>query len=913
MKNMKKQLSLFLVLALILGTLGNLTFASAATKESSWSFKTRTGQVIKVGGDIHMQKDEYQNFDIYKSGKEIKPTDKTRTITWSSSDEDVIWIDPSNGRARADKFGTMTEDYGEAVITVRIENKVTKAVTRRSFNVSVGTPKPSIDHIELVFKDGSDGSQTLKVNETYELETLIYDAELEVITAEDASLYIAYFCDNDGVIFADSTIKPIKEGEYSITVGAFATEEEAMSATSAEDAEYTAELNIIAEDNTPKITTIRQITLSTVALTFNKAEYAKALVDNSNLLNVTYDISGYPYPEYFQNVLIDEKDPATVLVSMYNNLLEGVNYTFTYKGTETVTASITGSSSKPAKIELQQAQVQVERDYYFEVKILNDKGVDITDIANVAEYSFTFEPLDAETDQEYIFGSNSLYFFEPGKRAAIRAKLDLGYDEYGNAIAPLTDVAYFVSIPQVKPVVGQCNGYAVAGASAAEESLIYNSSVKTICEGDYDNYYVYATFLYTDEFSKSQTRYIASGQDTTDGSLYTYKSSNPNVVEVDAKTGLLYPFEKGTASINILDAEGKHKGAVQINITDERALDTFSLVPSASKLSATGNIAGDEYITIKLNAKDQLGDKVDAQYSFAVTEPADSDFNLLFSNSLEGDTLKIWEGALLTDTVTTKSPVRRFKIEITATYKDKTIKQPYYLTVKNVTNVTATTAKLSISNTNIDLKLDKESLTEYESEIQVVLTDNSSDKYFIRRENARLIYSSDAADITDGQYSILILYKNAPAENITVEQVNGKLILKPITTSGGNEITKAALGTYTIRLFRGNGTKAQPLPNGTIVLTDSTPSISVSIKEKQITDTNLATIKNAITFKRGTTDISSFVEIVGLTPRTVNNTYHISELVLHVKAKEFNPDWPSEEDYTKVTLSGLNLQFKLPN
>ena len=139
------------------------------------------------------------------------------------------------------------------------------------------------------------------------------------------------------------------------------------------------------------------------------------------------------------------------------------------------------------------------------------------------------------------------------------------------------------------------------------------------------------------------------------------------------------------------------------------------------------------------------------------------------------------------------------------------------------------------------------------------------------------------------------------------------MILKPVTSTGGNEIKKASVGSYSIQLYRGNGTKAQPLSESYITLIDSTQQIEVSIKDKNISDTSFTTLKNAITFKRGTSDISSHVEIVDITQRRVNTTYQISEMTLKIKAKEFNADWPSADDYTYVKLTGLNLQFKLSN
>ena len=113
MKQMKKKLSLVLIMALIIGTFGNVVMASAATATSSWSVKTSSGIVLAVAKDakkadtIYLTKNEFQDFNLYKSGKEIKQTNSSYQVTWSSDDETVIWIDAKNGKARADKFGDM--------------------------------------------------------------------------------------------------------------------------------------------------------------------------------------------------------------------------------------------------------------------------------------------------------------------------------------------------------------------------------------------------------------------------------------------------------------------------------------------------------------------------------------------------------------------------------------------------------------------------------------------------------------------------------------------------------------------------------------------------------------------------------------------------------------------------------------
>ena len=918
MKRMKKNVSLVLVLALLIGMFGNVVAASAATK-SSWSFKTKSGLTIEIDETINMQKNEFQDFNLYKSGKEITQKDSRYTVTWSSSDKNVVWVDSSNGKARADKFGKLDDEYVEATVTAKIKNKTTGAVAYRRFKVSVGTPEPegpTVDHIALQFKDGTDPSQALKIDQTYTLETLIYDTEDGLITAEDASLYLKYFCDKTGVTVSGSTIKPTKAGEYTITVGAFETEDAAKAATSAAKALFKAELkNLVVEDNKPKISEIRQVDLYTVALTFNKADYAKALAENSSLLTVTYDIAGYKYTTDFSELLIEEKNPSTVLVSLYSGLTEGITYTFTYKTTDTISASVTGSGTKPAQIVLESAQVEIEREYYFEAKILNDKGVDITDIVS---YSCTFEDVNSTFASSYILDTNYIYFFEEGKSAVIRAKLDLGYDDYGNPLQPIySNAAQFVSIPKAKPIIGSVNGSALALADQAADSLTYTATVKTVCMNDFDHY-IYATFPYIDEFRETHTRYIVKGQDTTDGTVYSYKSSNPNVLEVNEVDGSLYPFAKGAASVYILDADGKAVGAVSISVTDERALTSFTLTnQSSTKLSADGNVLSenpDEYLTIKLNAKDQLSSKVDANYSFAMVGEDAYDFGSLFNYDLDEKTgtLKIWEGTSLLAALGNSS-LRRFTIEATAEYMGKTIPSKFYITVKDVTNPGTTTSKLVISNTNIDLKLNKDSLEDYKSIIQVVTTDSTG--YYISTESVQLIDNASKALTAENQYSLLILYKNGDAsDDVSITNTNGTVILNPITENG-NELEKTKnLGTYTIRLYKGNGTKAQPISNGSIVLSDSTPSVSVSVKTKNISNTDPDTIKKALNIKRGNTDISAYVDHIVITKgRQVNTTYQVSELVLYIKVTELNPDWPSEAHYTEVTLTGLNLQFKQTN
>ena len=95
----------------------------------------------------------FQDFNLFKSGKEITQKDSRYTVSWSSSDEDVIWINAKSGKARADKFGNLSDEYVEATVTAKITNKTTRAVAYRRFKVSVGTPEPELPGIKDVFAE----------------------------------------------------------------------------------------------------------------------------------------------------------------------------------------------------------------------------------------------------------------------------------------------------------------------------------------------------------------------------------------------------------------------------------------------------------------------------------------------------------------------------------------------------------------------------------------------------------------------------------------------------------------------------------------------------------------------------------------------------------------------------------------
>lgn len=900
---MKKKISVLLILSLLVSMFTGVISASAA---SAWLFKTTSGKEITVNGSLTMKKNEYQDFNIFRHGEEITVNDAKYKITWSSSDEDIIWINSKTGQARADKFKAMTTESGDAVITAKIKNKSTGAIAYRKFNVVVGKKTPVVDSLEIRFTDGTDPAETLQIGTTYSLETLAFDADGKQLDLSQTGLYLAYFCDQDDLILEGSKFTPTTAGEYTITVGAFSSKELSQEATTPDDAEFFAEISFIVEPDEPAFESIRQTTLNTVEIKMNKVEYAKAILDNNRLLRISYQVGGNVYTTDFQSISLSPDSNTTLCITMLTDLTQGVEYSFMHTEYADVVARVTGSGITPSYIELVSDRVEIEKEYTIQVKVYNKEGVDIS---SVAFYPCTFESQNKDAlEYAYQLNNNTLYFFKTNSVAVIRATIDLGYDDYGNKLGTLTATGNFTSIPKVEPVYGTCNGFAIDTTDASVPDLNYTTK-NTICIGDdIRGLYLYARFPYTDTDRKTNPNYIEKGADTVDQSPYTYKSSDTSKLLVDDDTGRLYPLAKGNVYVYIIDSDNRTVGKAQITIESERTLTSFDLNKSTGMLAATGNLDEEDYISLKLMPKDQLGDKVSATYSYSLVDPITYSDKSLFNFSVDGDTLKITEGIDLATTVT-GTGVRRFVIKITAFCEDKYLSKNFTISVKNTSKATGIEPKLVLSASTIDMKLNKANLSDYESTIRVISTDKSG--YFVSSEKIKWITNVAGASTEKDKYSVLILYKGVVADHLTISQSsNGKeLIIKPITNAGGNTIDKADPGMYEIKLYKGNGARAQLMTTSYLELKDSTQPIAVTQKTKTLANTNWDTIKAALSFRRGTTDISQYVEITDIDAVNVGSIYHIRQLKLRIKVKELSNDWTSDQDYTEVIINDSSLQF----
>lgn len=907
MKRMKQKLSLVLILSMLISMFGGIVSASAAVTKSSWSFRTGSGKRIEVNETLAMKKNEFQDFNLYKSGVQITENDARYTVTWSSSDSDVLWINPKTGKSRADRSKTMTSEYGEATITAKIRNKVTGAVAYRRFKVTVGVKPPELTEVKFTFGENIDLSQPLELGKSYKYVTEFFDQNGEVFDITTNETYYLIFFDTEAleVDVDEETITPLKAGEHTATIAIFDNIDDANEAETPEDSKVTKELSFIVEDTTPKITAFRQTELTKIEITLNKEEYAKEIISNSQKLKMSYLLSGREIQSTYQMLSEKEGDPLTVCISLYSSLSEGIEYIFRYTNGETnLEAKLIGSGVTPSYIKLVPEEVEVESDYKIKVKVFNAAHVDIT---SVIKYPVYFEALDNRYEYDYILSDNTLFFLTQGVTAQIKATMDMPYDSMGNPLEDLHDIASFTSVPKVEAIYFDCDAYSITDIDGTEkpEKLTYQSIPKTICADDQD-LYLSASFTYCDTKKVESKQYIVNGVDSLGTSGYTYISANESFLLVDRFTGKLYPLRKGSAAVQILNPKGETIGVANIRISDDRALATFAAVnQGAQTMSATGDISGIESVAFTLKALDQNGEPIkDVAYTYRIIYPDNAaPFETVFNHSLENNVLRIWENTGLANEVEPGS-IRAFNIEVNAIYGTSKMTSVIRVVVKNTIGTTAAKTALNISQDRIDLKLDRGSLKDYESKIQVRTYDGSG--YLIKLEEIKQIYSTAEASTNLNVYSVLI-QRNGEAvtkEEFTLE--NKTLTLKPVVLSG-DVVSKAPVGIYEIKLYKGTGSKAQLISASNIVLTDTTAPIIVTQKERYASGTDLVNLKDQLEYTWGGKDITEYVSPYKHTYIQVNTLCHVSEINARVYLNGLNDIWP--KDYYILTDIKTSVQF----
>ncbi len=845
MRKLSKKISMLMVLAMLVSLFSGVVSASAA---SVWSFYNKTaGEIVEVKETIEMEKGEFADFDLYKEGKAV--TKDTYTVVYASSDEDVVWVDAKNGKLRADKF-EKAEAGDKATISATFTNVATGKSATRSFVIEIAADEEVEYAITTKAGDVVLGAEAIVADKEYALTSVV------TANGEEVEATVVYTVNNETV-----TALKLAAGEYVVEAVATIDGEEVAAA----------DYDVVAVAEVPEIVEAKQTSLTTAEITFNNADWAKSFVNKVKLSYMAGEV------EIADLVKKAEAKDATVTVTLYNAMAADVTYKFAYDGYDCV-ATIKGAKSVPASIKVVGGNVAAQTEGQLDIKIYTADGVDIT--TNELKLNVSYAGTD---DSVSVVAGDKIYFFEAGKTAVVNATYEMGYDDNGYEIADLKATGVYYSVPAFTD--SNLNGYAADANNIENSNLSYGNNITLSLS---DTKFLHAKYTRTAANGNATQIYVVAGADSVAKTTYTYYSTNESVLLVDQFTGQLTPCSEGVASVYLKDANNTVVGSVAINVKGARALTTLTASLTDRMVSA-GDLYTDN-TTVSVSTKDQLGDYIDAAWNVEIVNPAGNLADYL-----------AWETVMNNGQVTGikltpnnanieagKTKVVTFKITATVGNVNKTWNGS--VSIKNINGVNASSTVLDLSAASVDMKLNKTKADDYNVFAKLVMKDNAG--YDLGLKDYTYITAEADAVTANGAYSIIVKKNNdtngQAATGIIVDEGN-TIKFTPVT--GTDVVTKTGKDTYTIKVFKGNGTKAQLYATKTVSFTDSTNAITVVVNKNNIDGTNAADVKASLDFYRDGVKITDKVTDAVIKDSTIlvnEKKVYVKTITVTVLNKEMN-------------------------
>ena len=892
MRKLSKKISMLMVLAMLVSLFSGVVSASAA---SSWSFANKTDDVIvAVKETIEMEKNQFADFDLYKDGKAFD-TD-VYTVKYVSSDADVVWVDAKNGKLRADKFGK-AEAGDTATISALIENKNTGAKTTQSFFIEIAADEVEEVEYAITTKIGDAvlGAEALTAGAEYALTSTV-TADGKAIDAT-----VAY-------TVAGKTVTSLKfdaAGEYTVT------------ATASVDGKVvkSVDAKVVVEKKEAAIVAVEQIKLNTIKVIFNDAEYAQkvlAAADIEDVLELTFnadkiDVQGAERVDHelYYAAKVDGNANA-IIIEAYKPLVENYTYKVSYLEGGKVLAYnwIVGTGSVPASIEVVETGYTIDEYKDLQYVVYNKEGVEIT-----AWYDKDIYPIEWElvSDQTADFDIQTLdgkiCFMMKGATAQVKITLDKGFEDNGTELADLVDRGTVYGVD--KRAMTELEAYKIYKVADGLQAWTgWKSSNEAfdfyIGEGDGEALQLAAKYTKTTKDGTTLSwapiniiEGVAEG-DLDNDKIYTYQSSNTDIVAVDETLGYVYPVAVGTAKVYIKE-EGIVIGYATVKVHEAPRFTSFNVgIKGSNKLSVIADEAGmdEQYLEFTISANDQLGRSLLDDPRLTVTFELDKNLADLTDRTVTYELFDLfdntawvyaWDGSAVSgdikaasagpldinagEVVLKQGVAKTIKVNATAiyTYDDGSEKKMYgtfNFQVKYPDGEKTTGPQLVIDSIDTTLGVnDVKNITHWNYDGSVKVVEKDLQGFFVRKLPIDVVAETNdvaARAVSDGVYTVTITKGDYALDSKYVNEA-------PVITSdaytvyvdglwadGNNVITKADKGVYKVRLYKGNGTKAVSVDADTLKITDSTPAItSVKVAEK-ITDwTSIDGLCDALKFMRG--------------------------------------------------------------
>ena len=822
MRKLSKKISMLMVLAMLVSLFSGIVSASAASK---WSFYDRTAdEVVEVKDTYVMEKDQYANFDLYCEGEEADAD--TYSYYWESSDPDVVFVDKTNGRLRADKYGK-AEAGDKAMISVYIDNKTTKKNenAKRSFYIEIAADEVVEEPEEIVYKvvttigDAVLGAETLVADKDYAL-TSVVTADGEAVEA-----VVTYTLDGAAIEKLN-----VKEGEYTVVVTA-----------TIDDEVVATEKYAIEVDNFNEFE-VEQISAKAFTMTFAEGKDLSKVSKDDLYVGSAATADGTLYREYVGSIKVEKN---VITVNLYNEMAKDTYITVKFADEA---AGFKVSKGDVDQVVVASGPVMIGEARKLNIKLYSN-GIDVTNDA-LLEY-VTLDIVSGGENANVVNG-NQIIFWEAGKTATVKATFHTyDYATNGNGTERVyTSEAATITSRTTSVSIGNITEWTLTDQANWWDIKWNGKNFVTL--GD-NSFRVVGKLTQT-----TTTTYDDPQSKRTDelGARLAYDSSNTDVFYVDS-TGHIYPIKEGTADVIVKDTANNN---VIIGVYSVTVKPSRKLVAITASLASKSLISQYEKVVVAVDGKDQYGDGIGTG-ALTFTNVADNNIALAFTPVPNSNKYELTNAAALatangkTYTCEIKSGDKKAYVNFTVKLADGNVDQyKYGFDAESYTLSTKVSDQTNEFSKNIKIATyDKNGLL-------AQTTGTVPVKKIL--ENANQTTANES--VTAGAYYVVVDKPwNAAADTVTL--ADGVISFNYLVKNDNvGQIDKAVAGSYTLKLYKANViagdkigfTLIDTLP---ITVNNDQPNFVASVKATKA-DVDFDAIGNELTSKTVGANIKTILD-----------------------------------------------------
>ncbi len=870
MKSIFKKVAFVLALAMVV-TMLPARVAAAAESDEPQMYKTLK---LYLGGDVT---------GSYEGQRYAK--------VWSKGDYEVQFGSDNTDVATVNQKGFVTAiSVGTANITATftaedgsVVNK-TCVVTVKKNAVKAGLNTAST---KLVSEEG------IAVGETKQLTAVRKDADGNTVWKDrDVITDAVRFESSDTSIFTvtktQGKVTGVKAGEATLYV--WAVQSEGKDPVTGEYPATTEKKAYTVKVFDAGILSVKQVSLTTVALTCGNADTAAAIAKDPKKLSAVYLLGENQIQTFIKSAKVDTANEKVVNVELYAEMMKDTTYKFTY---EDKTVSLIGADPDAVvSIQITTSMAVSEEETPIKVNFLDENGVIINGDMGLVSFS-------APDSVDYFLYDGKIYFNAIGKQAVVTATYDRGYDENGKEYPKLTTSSTIVSV--ASSTANNILGWAVAAYNKPANELSYSTGTMSISVGDVD-LRLYGKYNITLADGTEQARYTWSGDaPTEDGAVFEYTSTNDAVIMVNGSDGVLHPASAGSAQIIVKrvysDTNKPVVGVCSVNVAGSRTLANFTVQPNKNKLAKNTDLDTDK-VNVVITPTDQLGGTSVPNMKYtvkvvsslpdgvAIKVAGASEVTLTNANKeavLDPATnINGWQTGYSLTADAALEKITNVQLSITAQQQSgswKSITRVVSLQVKDVTKSTIATYSLDLSNPNIDMNIpsfaDYDGMGRFKSKIELRAYDSQGFyKALLQMEAGKDVPSSK------GAYSYMVTKGNDNKMGMVTNDEFSSVTVKNISVSGSAVSSGSAVtvidkgwntGTYTVKVYQGvevnHEIKGKVIAFKNIVVKDSTVATTATVNNTSITavdeESLVLELADKINFFRAGSNITSKVTILG--------------------------------------------------